>query len=95
MATTIAIKVTNGEEWLGKHVQPLHDDGTVTLTDPRRLQLVPNGKGGMGLALTPIFMSSVDLSSITIPIAQIIATIEVDRDFEKQYLQEVSGIQLM
>ena len=95
MATTIAVKVTNGEEWLGKHTQQLTDDGTITLQDPRRLQLVPNGKGGMGLALTPIFMASVNLSSITVPIAHVVATITVDVDFEKQYLQEVSGIQLM
>ncbi len=95
MATVIAIKVTNGEEWIGKHTQTLQDDGTITLADPRRLQLVPNGKGGMGLALTPIFMASVDLNSITVPVAHVVATIQVDSDFEKQYLQEVSGIQLM
>lgn len=95
MATVIAIKVTNGEEWIGKHTQQLTDNGTLTLADPRRLQLVPNGKGGMGLALTPIFMAAVDLNSVTVPIAHVVATIEVDSDFEKQYLQEVSGIQLM
>lgn len=95
MTTVIAIKVTNGEEWIGKHTQQLNDDGTLTLSDPRRLQLVPNGKGGMGLALTPIFMASVDLSSITVPITHVVATIAVDSDFEKQYLQEVSGIQLI
>lgn len=92
---TVAIKVTNGEEWLGKYDRPLRDDGTIILRDPRRLQLVPNGKGGMGLALTPIFMSSVDLNEITVPMSQIVATIAVDGEFEKQYLQEVSGIQLI
>lgn len=95
MATTIAIKITNGEEWIGKHTQQLIDNGTVTLADPRRLQLVPTGKNGMGLALTPIFMSAVELNSITIPTSHIIATISVESDFEKQYLQEVSGIQLV
>jgi len=95
MSTTIAIKITNGEEWIGKHTQQLTDGEKITLQDPRRLQLVPNGKGGMGLALTPIFMSAVDLNSITIPIAHVVATISVDGDFEKQYLQEVSSIQLI
>jgi hypothetical protein len=95
LTTVIAIKVTNGEEWIGKHTQQLSDDGTITLKDPRRLQLVPNGKGGMGLALTPIFMAAVDLSAITVPVAHVVATIAVDNDFEKQYLQEVSGIQLV
>jgi hypothetical protein len=49
----------------------------------------------MGLALTPIFMAAVDLSAITVPVAHVVATIAVDNDFEKQYLQEVSGIQLV
>lgn len=95
MITTIAIKVTNGEEWIGQHTRQLNDNGVITLDKPRRLQLVPNGKGGMGLALTPIFMASVDLPSITVPTKHIIATIVVDSEFEKQYLQEVSGIQLI
>jgi hypothetical protein len=94
MATVIAIKVTNGEEWIGKYTQALHDDGTVTLTDPRRLMLTRTQKGE-GLMLAPIFMSDVDLKAVTVPKDHIIATIEVSAGFEKDYLQEVSGIQLM
>ena len=92
MATTIAIKITNGEEWIGKHTHQLVDNGTVTLADPRRLQLVPTGKNGMGLALTPIFMSAVDLNSITIPTSHIIATISVEADFEKDPPLQNTGL---
>jgi len=94
MATVIAIKVTNGEEWIGKHQPSLHDDGKITLQDPRRLMLTRTQKGE-GLMLAPIFMSAVDLPSVTIPAAHIVAVIEVDAAFEKDYLQEVSGIQLV
>jgi hypothetical protein len=94
MATVIAIKVTNGEEWIGKHTQTIQGTDIITLADPRRL-VVTRTQQGEGLMLAPIFMSAVDLDSITVPITQIIATIEVDANFEKQYLQEVSGIQLM
>jgi hypothetical protein len=95
MSVTIAVKLSNGEEWIGQHTQQLQDGSTLELIKPRRLQLVPTGKGGMGLALTPIFMCSQDLESVTVPTQHIVATIAVDRDFEKQYLQEVSSIQLI
>lgn len=94
MATVIAIKVTNGEEWIGKHTPTIQGNDIITLVDPRRL-VITRTQQGEGLMLAPIFMSSVELGSVTVPMTQIIATIEVDANFEKQYLQEVSGIQLM
>ena len=94
MATVIAIKVTNGEEWIGKYTASLQETDIITLDSPRRL-VVTRTQQGEGLMLAPIFMSAVDLATVTVPKSQVIATIQVEAGFEKQYLQEVSGIQLM
>jgi hypothetical protein len=94
MATVIAIKVTNGEEWIGKYTPTIQGNEVITLDDPRRLMLTRTQKGE-GLMLAPIFMSDVDLKTVSVPKEQIIATIQVSASFEKEYLQEVSGIQLM
>ena len=89
----ITLKLVNGEEWIAKRRRTLDDD-TYVLESVRKLQLVPNGKGGTGLALLPIVMGNVDADEVVISAKHVIMSIAVDSTFERQYLQEVSGIQL-
>lgn len=90
----VTLKLVSGEEWIAKHVDTL-DTTSITLESARKLQLVPNGKGGMGLALTPIVMGNVEADKLTISRNFVMVELPVDADFERQYLQEVSGIQLV
>jgi hypothetical protein len=91
----ITLKLTSGEELIAKHQETLDDSSHFVLEDARRLQLVPNGKGGTGLALMPLLMSNVEKGDFTIDKRHVVIATEVDGTFEKQYLQEVSGIQLV
>ncbi len=90
----ITIKLVSGEEWIAKHQETLDKD-TYVLSSVRKLQLVPDGKGGAGLALVPVLMGNVDADEIVLKSGHVIASTAVDATFEKQYLQEVSGIQLV
>lgn len=91
----VTIKLVSGEEWIAKHQETLDDSDRLILEDARKLQLVPNGKGGAGLALTPIVMGNVELGSVELNRRHVMLVLPVDSNFEKQYLQEVSGIQLV
>lgn len=90
----VSVILVTGDEWIGQVVQTL-DENTVTLNRVRKLQVVPTQKGTPGLALMPIVMGAVDADNVVIKKSHIITTIPVDSAFEKQYLAEVSGIQLI
>ncbi len=90
---TVTIKLINGEEWIGQEVE-LIGSPNLTLERVRKLQIVPSPKGGPGLALMPILMGNVDADRVTINLNHVIIKLEVSPDFERQYLQEVTGIQL-
>ena len=96
MTVVVTLKLVSGEEIIGKRKPNFMDsDSLVVLEDARRLQLVPNGAKGMGLALTPILMGNIERGDFPFQRRHVMIECPVDDNFEKQYLQEVSGIQLI
>ena len=90
----ITLKLVSGEEWIAKHQETM-DKEFYVLETVRKLQVVPNGKGGPGLALTPILMGNVEAEDFVIARQHVLLTVPVDPEFEKQYLQQVTGIHLV
>jgi len=91
--TTITIKLISGEEWIAQRTNTL-DDNLFVLSKVRKLQLVPDNKGRPALMLTPITHGNVDCDELTIEKRIVMFHLPVDAAFERQYLQEVTGIQL-
>lgn len=88
----ISLKLVNGEEWIGRIVEQLVPSLTsIKLEKARRINLVQTNQGER-LVLTPVSYGNLDVDTFTINTATVITQTEVSLEFEKQYLQEVSGI---
>jgi hypothetical protein len=92
----IGLKLVTGETVIGKWRETLDEDRYM-IEDARRLDLVPNPRGGGGpaLALSPLMMSNVEAGDFEFRKNHVVFAHPVDGEFEKQYLQQVSGIQLI
>ncbi len=87
----VSLKMVSGEEIVAEVV---HDDADyVTMNRPRVLQVVPTHEG-MQMALYPWLMSNTDMGEVRIPKDRVIVMSSTQSDVAKNYIQQVSGIQL-
>jgi hypothetical protein len=56
---------------------------------------MPQQGGGVGMALIPVLMSNNDKEDFELDRKHVVVVSTPHPDFEKQYLTEVSGIQLI
>lgn len=88
----VSIKLVSGEEWIGRVVEQLvPSTATLRLEKTRRINLVQTPQGER-LVLTPVSYGNLDNDTFDVNRATIITQVDVSLEFEKQYLQEVSGI---
>jgi hypothetical protein len=90
----VSILLTTGVEWIAQDSGSFGTD-KLSLKKVRKIQLVPDGKGGAGMALLPIFMANNNAEDFDLDTKFVVLKHAPHPEFEKQYLQEVSGIQLI
>lgn len=90
----VSLILRDGSELIAQQLETLNPT-VLKLTKARKLQVVPNGQGGMGIALTPVFVSNSDAEDFDLDVINVVFRTAPHSHFEKQYMQDVSGIQLI
>lgn len=94
MSNIKAIKLINGIEIIGK-VENGRDGTWKVIKNPMAVEMMQNGKGEVGIGLAPVALSNSDISSIDIDDKHILFMIDVDKEIEKSYIKQTSGIELV
>ena len=91
MSKIVHLKLTSGEEILGKEIEPVQHG--YRLESVRVLVMQPTPDGRMGVALMPWMVGNTD-GKVDVPAMHVIGT-PVDgpsKEIEDTYLQQTSGI---
>lgn len=93
MNDVICVKITNGEEIIGK----LESENTsyITLKDPRTIRFHRVNNGQIVAMMEPVSVSNQDLEEISIYQSSICAKFNVSKMVEKEYIENTSGIQVV
>jgi hypothetical protein len=88
----VSIKLTNGDEIIGKCV--FVDDKTITVTKPLLMVLGQDPNTGRpGISMAPFWMLGADpTSNYTINHSQIICTLKSNSDASKGYIAQTTGL---
>ena len=93
MTTVLHLKLTTGEEIIGKFVGLSEDEDSIILEKTRTLAVQPLGQGQMGIGMIPFMVGNPD-GEVRIARDKILGE-PVDgppKNLEDSYLQQVSGL---
>jgi hypothetical protein len=89
----ICLRLNSGEEVIGQ-LNLCGEDG-IDVSKARQLQVMDMGNGQAGAAFVPVLLLANDNEPIFIPHTGYVAfTKKVNAEYERRYLEAVSGIQL-
>ena len=88
----INFKLVNGDEIIAQEVQV--DSDYIVIDSPRALQFQDHGNGKFGASFVPALVLGNDKGIRLYKSAISMYTDSVSAEYEKHYLQSVSGIQL-
>lgn len=90
----INFKLVNGDEIIAQEVHTYEDRDYIIVDSPRALQFQDQGNGRIGAAFVPALVLGNDKGIKVYKTAISMYTDTVSAEYEKHYLQSVSGIQL-
>jgi len=88
----VNFKLVNGDEIIAKLIRT--DETYIVVDQPRALQIQDRGNGQFGAQFVPALVLGKDRDIIVYKNSISLYTENVGDDYEKHYLQSVSGIQL-
>lgn len=94
MAQTIVIKLVTGDEWIAQRTITLDNSTQYVLSKVRHLKMMADRNGRPALTLAPICLGNVEQDELVLDSRFVVFSMPVDPNLERQYLQEVTGIQL-
>jgi hypothetical protein len=93
MSNIIVIRLVNGEEVIAKINSQTED--VLVLKSPRILHITNMGNGQAGASFMPMLLLAGSQDIVNVPRTSLAAwTDNVNPEYEKRYLESVSGIQL-
>lgn len=97
MSEVKSFKTVGGDEIVSEVLASIYEGESITkyrLRKPQVLQFQPVAPGKMGLAFVPWLLSNPELDVVDVPVSVLPLVFPTAAEVERQYLTQMSGIQI-